>query len=90
MHFHPEKVEEFIELFNRVKQKISSFEGCSGVDLLRETANGNIFFTYSKWKDEEALENYRKSELFAATWKQTKPLFKEKAEAWTVETVATA
>ncbi|MBL7795100.1 MAG: antibiotic biosynthesis monooxygenase, partial [Saprospiraceae bacterium] len=38
----------------------------------------------SIWDDEAALERYRESELFQATWERTKALFAEKAEAWSV------
>jgi heme-degrading monooxygenase HmoA len=41
-------------------------------------------FTYSQWDSEESLNAYRQTELFVQTWKRTKTLFQEKAEAWSV------
>lgn len=42
-------------------------------------------FTLSHWESEENLEQYRQSELFKSTWAKTKVLFREKAQAWTLE-----
>jgi len=85
MSFHPEKVEDFKALFKANYQKIASFEGCSHVELLQDMNNPSIFFTYSIWKDENCVENYRQSELFAGVWSATKLLFNNKPEAWSVE-----
>ena len=85
MHFREEETANFIELFNEVHPLISSFPGCSRVQLLRDINTPEIFFTYSNWQSEQDLENYRNSELFANTWKRTKVLFAHKAAAWSVE-----
>lgn len=85
MTFRPEETDNFIELFHTVSEKISRFEGCKNLELLRVSTEGNIFFTHSVWEDETYLEAYRNSELFLSTWKKTKALFSEKAEAWTTE-----
>ncbi|MEO6884235.1 MAG: antibiotic biosynthesis monooxygenase family protein [Bacteroidia bacterium] len=87
MTFIPEKIDEFLSVFNASKNKIKSFEGCSHLELWKENASKNIFFTYSFWASAEALENYRNSETFKNIWSKTKPLFAEKAEAWSVEIV---
>ena len=80
--FQEDKVNDFITIFNESKDLIRNFEGNSHLELLRCSTDGTIFFTHSHWKSEEALENYRHSELFKTTWAKTKPLFAEKAEAW--------
>ena len=85
MTFEESKVEAFQTLFLEVEPKINAFPGCKGVKLLRDIKNSNIFFTYSLWTGEEALLDYRNSELFADTWKKTKALFSQKAEAWSTE-----
>jgi heme oxygenase (mycobilin-producing) len=83
MTFEPEKSKDFRLLFEQIKFKIAGFEGCHHLQLLNDKHLPNVFFTYSIWKDEIALENYRNSDLFAETWKKTKSLFAEKAQAWT-------
>ena len=88
MTFKPEEVPAFLAVFEKNKKLISSFEGCTHLELLNDVASPNIFFTYSKWNEESFLEQYRNSELFASVWKQTKILFAEKAEAWTVESIS--
>ncbi|MCC6818299.1 MAG: antibiotic biosynthesis monooxygenase [Bacteroidia bacterium] len=85
MHFRPDETENFIQLFESVKDKISAMEGCLGVDLLRDINSPDIFFTYSHWDSEKHLNAYRDSELFGITWKNTKSKFAHKAEAWSVE-----
>lgn len=87
MEFEKLHVPTFLAIFDGAKDKIRNFPGCSFLELYNDKNNGTIFFTYSRWKDEADLENYRKSPLFKEVWGQTKPLFKQKAEAWSVETV---
>ena len=86
MTFDSLKTEEFLSIFNEVKHHIRNFEGVEHLSLLRDTKNPNIFFTYSHWKSEQHLENYRNSELFKTVWAKTKPLFISKPDAWSVET----
>ena len=83
--FEPSKTEAFEELFQRNKERIRGFDGCKFLELYRDKNNNNIFFTYSYWKDEEALENYRISSFFQEVWSQTKQLFAAKPEAWSVD-----
>ena len=85
MTFQPEKVNEFLEIFNESKQLIRNMPGCSHLELLNDTTSKNIFFTYSYWNSENDLNNYRNSELFTKVWKNTKALFIAKPEAWSVE-----
>lgn len=87
MEFMPEKVTDFLTVFNESKEKISSFDGISHLELLNDKNNSNIFFTYSIWQSEEHLNKYRDSDLFKSVWTKTKPLFAEKAEAWSVESI---
>lgn len=87
MGFDPEKISEFLENFEQNKEKIRGFEGCEFLELYRDKDNTSRFFTYSYWKDEGALENYRHSELFKTVWANTKVLFNEKPEAWSVDKI---
>jgi heme-degrading monooxygenase HmoA len=57
--------------------------------LLHDNSQKNILFTISEWDSIEALENYRKSELFNKTWEQTKILFNDKPLAWSTITIET-
>jgi len=87
MTFDPSKVEEFLNNFNQVKDKIRGFEGVEHLELLTDKDHSNIYFTYSIWKDASYLEKYRHSDLFKGVWAVTKPLFIEKAEAWSLESM---
>jgi quinol monooxygenase YgiN len=87
MTFARENANAFIAAFESKKDLIGNFEGCNGVKLMRDISNPGIFFTYSEWKDEAALEKYRNSELFKTTWEEVKKLFIDKPEAWSVAEV---
>lgn len=79
MQFQEDKVDDFIQVFAETKQRIRNFPGCQHLELWR---TDNVFFTYSIWESEEALNHYRYSELFKTTWARTKVLFAAKAETW--------
>jgi heme-degrading monooxygenase HmoA len=86
MTFREEGVDVFLhEVFESSKSAIRAFPGCRHMELLRFTDDPRVLFTLSIWDDPEALEAYRRSELFQNTWAKTKALFAEKAEAWSVE-----
>ncbi|CAN5402075.1 hypothetical protein BH09BAC5_BH09BAC5_04970 [soil metagenome] len=85
MNFQKEDIPDFLEVFTANKNLIASFEGCESVELRRDLNSTTIFFTISKWRSVEDLENDRNSELFKSVWSKTKILFAEKAEAWTLE-----
>lgn len=87
MVFEKENIPIFLENFEMVNQKIRDFPGCTFLELYQDKTDEAIFFTYSRWNEESDLENYRNSELFKKVWSQTKPLFKEKAAAWSVDSV---
>lgn len=85
MTFLPDKVNEFLTIFEESKEKIRGFEGCSHLELLNDITSSNIFFTYSHWNNEDHLNAYRSSELFNSVWVKTTMLFSAKAEAWSME-----
>lgn len=78
---------DFLAEFHQKKSHIAGFEGCLGVELLQDIHQPQIFFTYSRWKDEASLEAYRSSALFAGTWQTVKQWFAARPEAWSVKTV---
>lgn len=85
MTFEDEKVGDFLNVFAESKNAIRHFPGCHHLELWRDRSRRNIFFTYSFWESETALNNYRNSELFKNTWSRTKVLFATKPEAWSVD-----
>ncbi|MES2629950.1 MAG: antibiotic biosynthesis monooxygenase family protein [Bacteroidota bacterium] len=85
MTFRPEEVETFKALFDRQKEKIRGAAGCMRLELLQYQQDPAVFMTYSWWNAEQDLENYRNSELFKSTWAETKPLFADKPEAWSMD-----
>lgn len=87
MEFQTDKVSDFLANFEEIKLKIRNFPGCQKLDLLQDKNRPEIIFTYSVWESEEALNNYRKSELFGEVWPYTKSLFSAKPEAWSVNKV---
>ncbi len=89
MRFQEDKIEAFLNNFEEVKHHIRNFEGNRFLELYQDKNDKRIFFTYSYWENEEALENYRKSALFDDVWTYTKTLFSDKPEAWSVDRLVT-
>jgi len=87
MSFHEIHIDEFLENFNLIKERIRNFKGCSFLELYRDKNQPSIFFTYSYWDTEADLENYRNSTLFKEVWAKTKTFFNDKPEAWSVDKV---
>src|SRR3954467_4657948 len=84
MTFQPEKVNEFLELFERSKQSIRNMPGCTHLELLNDVSAPNIFFTYSYWENETHLDHYRNSDVFGDVWPRTKVLFAAEPKAWSL------
>lgn len=89
MSFHEDKIAAFLANFESKKLQIRHFNGCHFLELYRDTHNTNIFFTYSYWNTEADLDAYRNSDLFKSVWAQTKPLFNDKPQAWSVDKLVT-
>lgn len=87
MEFEAKNVPTFLANFETVKSKIRNFPGCLFLELYNDKKDPTVFFTYSKWEHENDLEKYRKSELFKGVWATTKPMFRSKAQAWSVDTL---
>lgn len=84
MEFKSAHCADFLSLFADVKHKIRSFRGCQHLELLRSKDTPTTFMTYSCWEDASFLEEYRKSDLFRATWRTTKSFFADKPQAWSM------
>ena len=84
MTFKPEHVQDFKDLFHKTKDLIAAAEGCKHLELLQDTDNECVFFTFSIWEDPSFLEQYRNSDLFLSVWAKTKVLFDAKPQAWSL------
>ena len=84
LRFKRENIPSFERIFENSRDQIRAFPGCNHLELLREPGNEGVFFTYSKWDSESALEKYRKSEFFREVWSETKILFAAPAKAWSL------
>lgn len=89
MTFREDKLNEFQAIFDRSKQLIRAFPGNHQLDLLRDSDQPNIRITYSLWESADALEAYRRSELFRTTWATTKVLFAAPPLAFSAEKLET-
>ncbi len=87
MTFQTEKIDLFLDNFHKNKQKIRNFEGCVSLELFRDKNDRSTFFTYSWWKAEDDLNKYRNSDLFKTVWSETKILFSDKPEAWSIDKI---
>jgi heme-degrading monooxygenase HmoA len=82
--FRPDSVDDFVGIFNGYKARIASVPGCKKLYLYRDSKLENVYFTYSEWESEEAIEAYRNSELFEQVWGRAKTYFCGKPEAWSL------
>ena len=87
LHFKPEHIGTFKEILTTIANRIRDFEGCTHMEGYQLNDNPQVFFTYSHWDNEEALNNYRESDFFKSVWSKTKVLFEEKPRAWSVHKV---
>jgi quinol monooxygenase YgiN len=85
MKFEQGKVQNFLEIFMKSAEQIRNFPGCLHLELLQVRDFPEILLTYSIWESAEKLDEYRHSELFNITWRQTKALFSAPAEAWSLD-----
>jgi quinol monooxygenase YgiN len=75
--FSEKTIDAFELLYKKHENEIASQPGCYGVELVKDESNPFVRATVSRWKDEECLNAYRKSELFGEVWPATKALFAE-------------
>lgn len=87
MSFQEDKIENFLSVFEKQKEFIASFDGCSHLELLKETDSETTYFTYSYWHNEESLNKYRQSVFFKNIWSNVKKMFNDKPQAWSLEKV---
>jgi heme-degrading monooxygenase HmoA len=79
---------EFEKIFQERKILIAAFDGCRGVELLRDIHSVNTYFTVSLWESEQQLEHYKNSALFQETWTTVKPWFVQPPQAWSVREIS--
>lgn len=84
MTFKSEYINDFKQIFHESQNLIKAFDGCIRLELMKDNDDENTFFTISLWESKEYLESYRNSYLFKNTWSKVKPLFSEKALAWSL------
>ena len=87
MTFRAEETDRFKTMITQNAYLIKAVDGCEYLRILQAKQNPNEFFTYSYWRDEAALETYRKSDLFRRLWSRAKEGFAAKPEAWSVDNV---
>ncbi|ACF14489.1 Antibiotic biosynthesis monooxygenase [Chloroherpeton thalassium ATCC 35110] len=81
MSFQPQESTRFLSLYKQVHPKILSFPGCVSVELLHEVHDEHAYTTYSLWQNNDALEAYRQSDFFKATWTEVRKMLRSKTLA---------
>lgn len=87
MEFREDYLDRFHELFDEIKYKIRSFPGCEALELHKDPKLSTVRYTHSKWRSEEDLNAYRKSELFGSVWPRTKAGFADKPQAFSLSLI---
>jgi len=81
MHFRPEGVSEFLQLFETHRDAIAGQPGCEWVHLIQSPEHPERLGTISLWKEQNDLDAYRSSALFGTVWPATKALFASRPQA---------
>lgn len=84
LKFQERYITDFKEFTKDIETTIRNQKGCLHLEIYQDILDKSIFFTYSKWESEDALNNYRKSDFFRNIWPKTKLWFAGKPEAWSV------
>ena len=84
MEFQPDKLDDFHQIFESSKHAIRAREGCLHLELHQDANQANVLYTYSHWASEDALNAYRKSDVFGKVWPKTKALFADKPQAFSL------
>ncbi|MEO0468799.1 MAG: antibiotic biosynthesis monooxygenase family protein [Bacteroidota bacterium] len=84
MQFQADQLSAFQAIFDQSKASIRRFPGCLHLELHADQHDPSVRYTYSHWTSEEALNAYRKSDLFGAVWPKTKALFAGKPFAYSL------
>ncbi len=88
MAFQEGRADEFLsEILPLQKQYTRDFEGCGHLELWRDIHDNDVIISYSLWQSEDHLNTYRNSDKFKRFWATCKTMFKEPAQAWSVEMV---
>lgn len=88
LSFELHHIATFLQVFEETKEYIRSFDGCQYLELMQDLHHTNVYYTYSQWTSDDALQHYRQSELFESTWTRTKILFNDKPLAYSLKTIA--
>ncbi|RMG71630.1 MAG: antibiotic biosynthesis monooxygenase [Bacteroidetes bacterium] len=84
MRFRPETLETFEALFAQHKIAIRQVSGCLHLELHGDPGDPLVRYTLSHWDRQADLDAYRKSPLFGLVWPQTKALFSEAPQAYSL------
>lgn len=90
MNFELEKVPEFLQIFRKSEHLIRQMPGCRFLELWQDADQPTVFCTHSHWDSADALNAYRRSELFGQVWPTTKALFAAPPVAFSVHQVDAA
>ena len=71
----PDAVDAFMEIFREAAPRIRASSGCLSLELWQDARYPHIVSTHSRWESNAALQAYRDSPFFKATWKKTRTLF---------------
>jgi len=88
MTFRAESTADFLRIFRRSENFIRQMPGCRHLELWQDADAPHVYCTYSHWESAEALNAYRRSELFGQVWPATKALFAAPAQAFSVNPIS--
>ena len=80
-------LDEFKKLYTKRNPKSRGVSGCLEVRIMKDIKENNIYYTVSKWSNNQALEDYRSSEYFKQTWPMVKSTLAARTKVFTMEDI---
>ena len=84
LEFDPQRVAEFTAFFAQHRTTIATFPGCISLDIYKDAGLDHVYYTFSLWESEAALEAYRHSDTFNNLWSYAKQRFAGKPLAYSL------
>jgi heme-degrading monooxygenase HmoA len=79
--------EDFLKYMESIKSDFDDFEGCKQLEVLRGKIDGDVFFIYTTWEKNVALNIFRRSDFNKKFWKKLLDVSQSRPQVWSVENI---
>ncbi|PHI19285.1 3-dehydroquinate synthase [Lewinellaceae bacterium SD302] len=83
--FREDATAAFEQILEESRSVIRQQAGCLHMEAWRDVNEPTVYYTYSRWLDQDSLDAYRNSDYFGQIWPRTKALFSAKPRVFSAE-----